>query len=118
MVIDNLSECHHYITYHDKTILCFSLAAANLKQGAHPVRSVESPLYSSALKNCSMRSSVDCQPSAHKVDENLSPASLDSVVAERDAKVDKYSSASAINSPECLEAGPVYSSFFLFFFFS
>ncbi|KAI3468492.1 hypothetical protein Pfo_025155 [Paulownia fortunei] len=73
--------------------------------GTHPVRSVESPLYSSSLKNCSMRSSVDCQPSALRVDENLSPASLDSVVAERDAKLDKYSSASAINSPECLEAG-------------
>ncbi|KAL8536606.1 hypothetical protein ACS0TY_011980 [Phlomoides rotata] len=77
---------------------------ASIVQGAHPVRSAESPLYSSALKNCSMRSSVDCQPSAHRVDENLSPASLDSVVAERDAKVDKYSSASAIDSPECLEA--------------
>ncbi|KAL0393805.1 UNVERIFIED_CONTAM: Beta-amylase 8 [Sesamum latifolium] len=73
--------------------------------GAHPVRSVESPLYSSSIKNCSMRSSVDCQPSALRVDENLSPASLDSVAAERDGKLDKYSSATAINSPECLEAG-------------
>lgn len=73
--------------------------------GANPVRSVESPLYSSALRNCSVRSSIDCQPSTLRVDENLSPASLDSVVAERDAKLDKYSSASAINSPECLEAG-------------
>ncbi|KAL0312317.1 UNVERIFIED_CONTAM: Beta-amylase 8 [Sesamum radiatum] len=72
--------------------------------GAHPVRSVESP-YSSSIKNCSMRSSVDCQPSALRVDENLSPASLDSVAAERDGKLDKYSSATAINSPECLEAG-------------
>lgn len=56
-----------------------------------------------------MRSSVDCQPSTLRVDENLSPASLDSVVAERDAKLDKYSSASAIDSPECLKAGQVYS---------
>lgn len=77
-----------------------------MKQGANPVRSVESPLYSSALRNCSVRSSIDCQPTL-RVDENLSPASLDSVVAERDAKLDKYSSASAINSPECLEAGQV-----------
>ncbi|GFP81548.1 beta-amylase 8 [Phtheirospermum japonicum] len=65
---------------------------------------IESPLYSSSLKNCSMRSSVDCQPSALRVDENLSPASLDSVVAERDAKLDRYSSPAAINSLDCLEA--------------
>ncbi|KAH6760828.1 beta-amylase 2 [Perilla frutescens var. hirtella] len=73
--------------------------------GANPVLSVESPLYSNAMRNCSVRSSVDCQPSTLRVDENLSPASLDSVVAERDAKLDKYSSVSAIDSPECLEAG-------------
>lgn len=73
--------------------------------GANPVRSVESPLYSSALRNCSVRSSGDCQPSTLRVDETLSPASLDSVVAERDAKLDKYSSVSVIDSPECLGAG-------------
>lgn len=54
-----------------------------------------------------MRPSVDCQPSTLRVDENLSPASLDSVVAERDAKLDKYSSASARDSPECLKTGQV-----------
>ncbi|KAK4490867.1 hypothetical protein RD792_001582 [Penstemon davidsonii] len=70
--------------------------------GAYPV---ESPLSSSSLKKCSMRSSVDCQPSALRIDESLSPASLDSVVAERDAKFDKYTSAASINPPECLEAG-------------
>lgn len=78
-----------------------------MKQGVNTVRSVESPLYSGPLRNCSVRSSVDCQPSALRVDETLSPASLDSVVAERDAKLDKYSSASVIDSPECLKAGQV-----------
>ncbi|XP_042034735.1 beta-amylase 8-like isoform X2 [Salvia splendens] len=73
--------------------------------GVNPVRSVESPLYSGALRNCSVRPSVDCQPSTLRVDENLSPASLDSIVAERDAKLDKYSSASARDSPECLKTG-------------
>ncbi|KAL6533694.1 Beta-amylase 8 [Orobanche hederae] len=73
--------------------------------GAHLVGSVESPMYSSSFKNCSMRSSVDGHHSSLRVDENLSPTSLDSVVAERDAKLDKYSSPSAIN-PLCrLEAG-------------
>uniref|UniRef100_A0A5B7ABS5 Beta-amylase n=1 Tax=Davidia involucrata TaxID=16924 RepID=A0A5B7ABS5_DAVIN len=72
--------------------------------GAFPVRSVESPLSASSLKNCSTKASLDCQPSVLRIDESLSPASLDSVVvAERDMKSDKYTSASPINSPECLE---------------
>ncbi|KAA8521051.1 hypothetical protein F0562_011796 [Nyssa sinensis] len=74
------------------------------QMGAFPVRSVESPLSASSLKNCSTKASLDCQPSVLRIDESLSPASLDSVVvAERDAKSDKYTSASPINSPECLE---------------
>ncbi|KAL7159690.1 hypothetical protein ABFS83_01G045000 [Erythranthe nasuta] len=71
--------------------------------GAHPVLSGDSPLFSGSPKNCSMRSALDCQPSALRLDENLSPASLDSVVADRDGKVDKYSITSAINSSECLD---------------
>ncbi|XP_051151518.1 beta-amylase 8 isoform X2 [Andrographis paniculata] len=68
------------------------------------VRSVESPLYSSSLKNCSLRSSADCQPSALRLDEDLSPASLDSVAADRNGKLEKYSSVNALNSPECLKS--------------
>ncbi|CAA2984505.1 beta-amylase 8 [Olea europaea subsp. europaea] len=76
--------------------------------GAYPVRSVESPLSSSSWKNCSTRSSVDCQPSDLRINETLSPASLDSVVvAERDAKFDKGTSACAINSPECFGADQI-----------
>lgn len=70
-----------------------------------PVRSVESPLSASSLRNCSVKATMDCQPSVLRIDESLSPASLDSVViAERDTKSEKYTSASPINSVECLEA--------------
>lgn len=73
--------------------------------GQCPVSSVESPLSVSSLKNCSVKTSVDCQPSVLRIDESLSPASLDSVIAaERDIKVDKYTSISPIRSPECLQA--------------
>ncbi|XP_040986545.1 beta-amylase 8 isoform X1 [Juglans microcarpa x Juglans regia] len=72
---------------------------------AFPVRSVESPLSSSSLRNCSVKAALDHQPSVLRIDESLSPASLDSVViAERDTKSEKYTSASPINSVECLEA--------------
>ncbi|CAA0812021.1 Beta-amylase 8 [Striga hermonthica] len=73
--------------------------------GPHPVQPVESPLYTSSLKNCSTRSSLECQPSSLRIDEDLSPTSLDSIVVERNANLDKYSSPSAINSIECLETG-------------
>ncbi|XP_059442304.1 beta-amylase 8 [Corylus avellana] len=72
---------------------------------AFPVRSVESPLSASSLRNCSVKATMDCQPSVLRIDESLSPASLDSVViAERDTKSEKYTSVSPINSVECLEA--------------
>jgi beta-amylase len=72
------------------------------------VRSVESPLSASSLRNCSVKATMDCQPSVLRIDESLSPASLDSVVlAERDTKSEKYASASPINSVECLEADQV-----------
>eukprot|EP00261_Vitis_vinifera_P039848 XP_019081091.1 PREDICTED: beta-amylase 8 isoform X2 [Vitis vinifera] len=70
-----------------------------------PVRSVESPLSASSLRNCSAKGSLDCQPSVLRIDESLSPASLDSVVvSERDTKSEKYTSTSPISSAECLEA--------------
>ncbi|XP_022736893.1 beta-amylase 8 isoform X1 [Durio zibethinus] len=72
--------------------------------GAFSARSGESPLSASSLKNCSVKATLDCQPPV-RIDESLSPASLDSVVlAERDTRSEKYPSASPINSVECLEA--------------
>ncbi|XVF52173.1 hypothetical protein PTKIN_Ptkin04bG0243700 [Pterospermum kingtungense] len=76
--------------------------------GAYSVRSGESLLSASSLKNCSVKATLDCQPSVVRIDESLSPASLDSVViAERDTRTEKYPSASAINSVECLEADQI-----------
>ncbi|XVF89521.1 hypothetical protein PTKIN_Ptkin19aG0136300 [Pterospermum kingtungense] len=78
----------------------------NQHLGAYSVRSGESPLSTGSLKNCSVKatSTLDCQPPVVRIDESLSPASLDSVViAERDTRTEKYPSASAINSVECLE---------------
>lgn len=72
------------------------------------MRSVESPLSASSLKNCSVKASLDCQPSVLRIDESLSSASLDSVVVpERNSEGDKYTSAIPINSPQCLEADQV-----------
>ncbi|CAK9143699.1 unnamed protein product [Ilex paraguariensis] len=73
--------------------------------GPYPMRSVDSPQSASSLKNCSMKASLDCPPSVLRIDESLSPASLDSlVVADRGTKNEKYSGASPNNSSECLEA--------------
>ncbi|XP_073139015.1 beta-amylase 8 isoform X1 [Henckelia pumila] len=71
---------------------------------AYPLRSVESPLSSSSFKNCSMISSVECQPSGLRIDESLSSASLDSAVAERDVNLGNCAFASAIPSSESLES--------------
>ncbi|KAK1262001.1 Beta-amylase 8 [Acorus gramineus] len=73
----------------------------------YPVRSVESPLSVTSLKNCSIKASLDCLPSpVFRIDESLSPASIDSVVAaERDMKGgDKYMTSSPITSPDCVDA--------------
>jgi beta-amylase len=71
----------------------------------YSVRSIESPISSASLKNCSLRSSLDCQPSILRIDESLSPVSLDSVVvSNRDTKGNKYTNANAIDSHACLEA--------------
>ncbi|MBA0593194.1 hypothetical protein Gorai_010151, partial [Gossypium raimondii] len=73
--------------------------------GAFPVRSGESPLTATSLQNCSVKATLDCQQPVVRIDDSLSPASLDSVViAERDTRSEKYPSTSPINSVECLEA--------------
>ncbi|KAJ9152398.1 hypothetical protein P3X46_025967 [Hevea brasiliensis] len=70
------------------------------------VRSVESPVSSASLKNCAVKSAaLDCQPSVLRIDESLSPSSLDSVVmTERETRSEKFASASPINSVDCLDA--------------
>ncbi|KAE8693177.1 Beta-amylase 8 [Hibiscus syriacus] len=72
--------------------------------GAYAMRSGESPLSATSLKNCSVKATLDCQPPVVRIDDSLSPASLDSVVIPgRDTRSEKYPSASPINSVECLE---------------
>lgn len=57
-----------------------------------------------------MKASLDFQPAVLRIDESLSPASLDSVVVpDRDREGDKFTSGSAINSPGCLEPDQVTS---------
>ncbi|XP_073301732.1 beta-amylase 8 [Primulina huaijiensis] len=51
-----------------------------------------------------MISSVNCQPSGLRIDESLSPASLDSAVAERDVNLRNCAFASALPSSESLES--------------
>ncbi|RZC73922.1 hypothetical protein C5167_049399 [Papaver somniferum] len=65
----------------------------------YPVRSIESPVSTTALKNCSTKAPLDCQTPVHRIEGNLSPAvSLDSsVVAERGP-------TNRVNSSQCLEA--------------
>ncbi|CAK9324440.1 unnamed protein product [Citrullus colocynthis] len=71
---------------------------------AFPVRSGESPISSGSFKGCSIKAALDCQPSVLRIDESLSPASLDSVViTERDAKNEKYTALSPLNAAHCLE---------------
>lgn len=74
-----------------------------------PTRSIESPLSSSTLKNCA-KAALGCQQhSVLRIDENLSPVSLDSVViAESDHPGNgRYTGASPITSVGCLEANQV-----------
>lgn len=70
------------------------------------MRSVESPVSASSLKNCSVKAAIDSHPpTGLRIDESLSPASLDSVViAERN---EKYTSTSPIDPVECVEADQV-----------
>lgn len=71
------------------------------------VRSVESPVSAAtSLKNCSVKSAL-------RIDDSLSPASLDSVVIpDRDSRSDKFPSVSPLHSVECLEADQVIDFFF------
>ncbi|XP_062095716.1 beta-amylase 8 [Humulus lupulus] len=79
----------------------------------YPMRSVDSPVSATSLKNSSAKGTLDSQtPSALRIDESLSPTSLDSVViAEKETKNEKYSSTSPINSAECLEADQLIQDF-------
>lgn len=73
------------------------------------MRSVESPVSSASLKNCAVKAAaLDCQPSVVRIDESLSPPSLDSVVmTERETRSEKFANASPINSVDCLDADQV-----------
>lgn len=86
----------------------------NLEQATFSARSMDSPASAASLKSYGVKTTLDSQPSAvMRMDESLSPASLDSVViAEKDPKSVKYGNTSPINSViECLDAEQV-SSFF------
>ncbi|KAH1234612.1 Beta-amylase 8 [Glycine max] len=73
--------------------------------GSFAARSVESQLSGGSLRNCSVKETIENQTSVLRIDECLSPASIDSVViAERDSKTEKYTNASPINTVDCLEA--------------
>ncbi|XP_057525172.1 beta-amylase 8 isoform X1 [Amaranthus tricolor] len=75
------------------------------QMGGLPVKSSESPLSASSLKNRSMKASLNCQPTVLGIDENLSIASLDSVmVTDMETKSEKYTSTSNIESTDSLEA--------------
>ena len=77
-------------------------------QGSFAARSVESQLSAGSLRPCSVKETLENQPPVLRIDECLSPASIDSVViAERDSKNDKYASASPVNPVDCLEADQV-----------
>lgn len=77
-------------------------------QASFAARSVESPLSAGSLRTCSVKETLENQPTVHRIDESLSPGSIDSVViAEKDSKNDKYAIASPINPVDCLEADQV-----------
>lgn len=78
---------------------------------------MESPISpGTSLKSCTARTTSGLegqQPGVVRMDESLSPASIDSVVmaAERHVKSGKYMSSSPINSVvECLDADQVLCS--------
>ncbi|KAL0920691.1 hypothetical protein M5K25_009851 [Dendrobium thyrsiflorum] len=69
------------------------------------VRSIESSLSVTSSKNRTSKAPLDSQASFLRIDEGLSPSSLDSVVVtERDIKNDKFTNSSPINSSECVDA--------------
>ncbi|XP_031502181.1 beta-amylase 8 [Nymphaea colorata] len=78
---------------------------SNPPSAPFPMRNIDSPLSGSALKSCTVKTSLACPPVALRMDDSLSPASLDSAaVADRDLKSEKFAHSSPINSPECLDA--------------
>jgi beta-amylase len=77
-------------------------------QGSFVARSVESQLSGGSLRTSSVKETLENPPPILRIDECLSPASIDSVViAERDSKNGKYASVSPINPVDCLEADQV-----------
>ncbi|XP_058086624.1 beta-amylase 8-like [Magnolia sinica] len=73
-----------------------------------PIRSIENPPSATSLKTSSVKGSLDCSPSALRVDESMSPASLNSVaVAGKNMQNEKYGNASPINTSDCLDADQV-----------
>jgi len=77
-------------------------------QGPFVAKSVESQLSGGSLRNCSVKETIENQTSVLRIDECLSPASIDSVViAERDSRNEKYTNASPVNTVDCLEADQV-----------
>lgn len=86
-------------------LLACDLVALSFLQAPFPMRSAGSPLPNSSLKSCTVKASLDCPLVALRMDDSLSPASLDSAaVADRDMKNEKFAHSSPINSPECLDA--------------
>lgn len=89
-----------------------TLQTYNTMQASFAARSVESPLSAGSLRACSVKETLENQPPVLRIDESLSPASIDSVViAERDPKNEKYASTSPIHPVDCLEADQVFFFF-------
>lgn len=60
------------------------------------------------MRTCSVKETLENQSPGLRIDECVSPASIDSVlIAERDSKNENYASVSPINSTDCLEADQV-----------
>lgn len=73
--------------------------------GSFAARSVESQPSGGSLRACSVKETLENQSPGLRIDECVSPASIDSVlIAERDSKNENYASVSPINSTDCLEA--------------
>ncbi|GAU27743.1 hypothetical protein TSUD_215540 [Trifolium subterraneum] len=73
--------------------------------GSFMARSVESQLSGGSLRTSSVKETLENQPPILRIDECVSPASINSVVlAERDSKNGKYASVSLVDSVDCLEA--------------
>lgn len=104
-ILDVLPMCVYIVS---EIVATVTIRSSYHEQATYPVRSAENQLSANSFKSCSVKAAVDGQPAVLRIDENLSPASLDSVIiAERDTRSEKYSSASPINSVDCLETDQV-----------